>query len=66
MSVRKTLFVLGILLMFMPFPVIGLPQSWKAIFYFLTGLGLAAGSFVSYIRANAPRSSRKDEDNLMM
>ncbi|GEM_PF-5527563 len=55
MSPRKTLFILGLLLIAMPFPVLGFPQVWKNAFYILAGVGLAVGAFISYVRAHAPR-----------
>ena len=56
MSFRTALFILGLILTVLPFPVLGFPQSWKNIFYIIAGLLLALGTFISYIRAHTPSS----------
>ncbi len=59
MSVRKTIFVLGLVLIALPLPFLGFPQSWKNVFYVASGLGLAIGAFTSYLRAHSPRDSQE-------
>ncbi len=58
MSPRTALFILGLVLIVLPFPVLGFPQSWKNIFYIASGLALALGVLISYIRAHTPQPPR--------
>ncbi len=63
MSPRTALFILGLVLIAMPFPVLGFPQVWKNIFYILSGFALAVGVFISYIRAHAPQRPRAQRES---
>jgi hypothetical protein len=45
---NKTELTIGILLVIMPF--LGLPGTWKTIFYVLAGLGIIIFAFRSHLR----------------